>query len=444
MARQAVSFTEGEVGLQLYRMSLPMVWGLLATMSFNAVDTFFVAQLGSDPLAAMSFTFPVVMVVTSLGIGLGAGTSSVIARLLGRGCDEDAHRVATDTLLLSALLALAVMVIGWVAMDTVFRLLGADANLLPLIRQYMGVWYLSVPGIVMPMALSAVLRASGHASVAGGLMLASAICNALLDPLLIFGLGPVPALGIAGAAWATVLTRWVFLLAALWYVARRLHMLSLPRLASCPDSWRQVLHIGLPAMGTNMIIPAASGITVALVASHGVDAVAGYGVAVRIEPVVLIMFYALSSVIGPFLGQNMTETHRPRQRQALAAVSRFCLLSGVLLALLLGLLGETLAGWFSDSAEVVAIASRYLLLVPISYGCYGLVMCVNASFNGLGMPLPAMAVSLLRVLVLYLPLALFGQWLWGVYGLFVATATANVLAALVGYQWLRKRLLVAA
>lgn len=440
--KQAVSFTEGPVGRQLYRMAMPMVWGLLATMSFNAVDTFFVAQLGSDQLAAMSFTFPVVMVVTSMAIGLGAGTSSVVARLLGQGQKSEAKQLASDTLLLSLGLSALMMALGWLTIEPLFLLLGAEPRLLPMITEYMSIWYLNTPFVIAPMVMSAMMRASGNNGVAGGLMLAGAIINAILDPILIFGWGWIPRMEIAGAAWATLLTRLLMVSVSLYYVTRRLKLMSWPHrhLDGLMASWRSILHIGLPAMATNMIVPLASGITVALVASHGVDAVAGFGVAMRIEPVVLIAFYATSGVIGPFLGQNMASEYHHRQDQVWAVVLKFCLLFGLVMALLLWLFGATVVGWFSDSEDVKTVAIAYLSIAPISYGLYGVVMSVNASFNGLGHPMPAMIISVLRVLGVYLPLAFTAQWLWGLNGLFIATAAANVVTGIMGYLWLRRYL----
>ena len=419
-----------------------MVWGLLATMSFSAVDTYFVAQLGGDQLAAMSFTFPVIMIVTSMAIGLGAGTSSVMARLLGQKQVESAKQLAGDTLLLSLLLALLVAVVGLLTIEPLFTLLGAEPQLLPYIREYMQIWYFNTPFVLAPMAISAMMRASGNNKAMGVLMLFSALFNMVLDPLLIFGWGVFPRLEMAGAAWATLITRVCLGFMALYLVTRHLQLMTWPhkRWLELKASWKSVLHIGLPAMGTNMIIPFASGITVALVAGHGVEAVAGYGVAMRIEPVVLIAFYALSGVMGPFLGQNMAQQYRHRQLQALHSVTRFCLLFGLGLALLLWLFGDLFSGLFSDSKEVVDVAVWYLSIVPLSYGLYGLVMAVNAGFNGLGEPFPAMALSVLRVLVIYLPLALLGQWLWGVQGLFAGTLLANLITGVLAYLWISSRL----
>lgn len=440
--KQAVSFTEGHVGRQLYRMAIPMVWGLLATMSFNAVDTFFVAQLGADMLAAMSFTFPVVMVFTSMAIGLGAGTSSVVARLVGQGKIAQAKQTAGDTLLLAFVLSLVMMALGMLVMEPLFLLLGAEPALIPIIVEYMSIWYLNVPFVIAPMVMSAMMRATGNNSVAGILMLAGALFNAALDPLLIFGWGPIPRMEIAGAAWATLITRALMVTVSLYFVAVRLKLMAWPHRRWTPlsESWRAVLHIGFPAMTTNMIIPFASGITVALVANYGVDAVAGLGVALRIEPVVLIAFYATSGVIGPFLGQNMAAQFHVRQDQVLNVVVRFCLLFGLVLAAVLWLVAETVSRWFSDSPEVVAVAVAYLTIVPLSYGLSGLVMSTNASFNGLGKPMPAVVISVVRVLVLYLPLAFAGQHWWGLEGLFAATAVANVVMGVAGFGWLRRYL----
>lgn len=437
---QPSSYTSGPVALTLYRMAWPMVWGLLATMSFNAIDTLFVSRLGPEYLAAMSFTFPVAMVMNSVGIGLGAGVSSVLSRQLGSGDAESARRFLGVALVFGLVLSSLLTLLGIVCIEPLFRQLGAEPGLIVLIREYMQIWYLNVPLLVVGMLAQSALRARGNSKVAGTLMLVSALCNGLLDPLLIFGLAGFPRLEMAGAAWATILSRLLLVAAALWYVQGRFAMFG--RLPATLQLWRKdlqaLLHVGLPAMVTNIIIPLASGVVVALVARHGASAVAGLGVAMRIEPVVLIVFYALSSVAGPFFGQNLGAGQHRRLHKGLRVIGLFCLLWGGLLALLLGGLGGYVAGWFSTDPEVVAVATAYLSIVPVSYGLYGVVMSVNAGFNGMGRPLPSLVVSAARVFVIYLPLAWLGQWLWAINGLFVATALANVLVGVGGFWWLRQ------
>ncbi|BFM19664.1 MATE family efflux transporter [Gilvimarinus japonicus] len=442
MPPMPATMTEGSVPRQLRSLALPMVWGLLATMSFNVVDTFFVAQLGNTPLAAMSFTFPVVMLLTSMGIGLGAGTSSAVARGVGAGDSGRAQRLATDAVTLTLLLSVTVCLLGWLTIDPLFTLLGASAELLPLIHQYMSIWYISAPCLLVPMVALASLRAMGLSQIQGILMGGAALFNAALDPILIFGLLGAPELGLAGAAWATLVTRSITLLLALYILRARVGLLVSPfapwtRLLS---SWRAVVHVGVPAMAANMIIPLASAIVVMMVARYGNDAVAGLGIAVRVEPVALIAFYALSGVIGPFFGQNHAAGKTARLAEAQRLLLLFCIGFGVLLAVFLLVFGSLITGMFTDHPDVAAVAVRYLAIVPISYGAYGLVMSCNAAFNGLGTPWPAMLLSLCRVLLLFLPLAGVLQFFWGLNGLFIATATTNVVVGAWAWRWLRRQL----
>lgn len=263
------TLTKGPVHLHLRDMALPMVWGLLATMSFNVVDTFFVAKLGDAPLAAMSFTFPVIMFITSIAIGLGAGTSSAVARAIGSGNQAQAKRLATDAVSLTALISISCCFIGWMTITPLFKLLGASDELIPLINDYMSIWYFSAPLLMIPMVSLSALRAMGLSRVQGYLMSGAAVFNALLDPILIFGLWGAPRLELEGAALATLITRAITLVVAFYILHRRLNMLVNPFIGfqRLCQSWGTITHVGVPAMVANIIVPLASGVMVAMVAS---------------------------------------------------------------------------------------------------------------------------------------------------------------------------------
>lgn len=440
--RNQPSLLEGPVAGHLRRLALPMVWGILATMSFNVVDTYFVAQLGSAPLAAMSFTFPVVMVINALAIGLGAGTSSAVARAYGAGDMQRVRQLVSDATFLALLIALVVSAAGLLTIEPLFRLLGAQEQLLPLIADYMVPWYFGAVFAVVPMVSLSALRAIGNSAITGRILMAVAFFNLILDPLLIFGLFGFPRLELQGAALATVIARSLSFAIALYVLVRREHILGAPswQWPALRESWRTLLAVGLPAIATNVIIPMSGGVVVALVAKHGADAVAGLGVALRIEPVALIVFYALSSVVGPFMGQNAGAGRYDRLLQTVAVLARFCIAFGLGLAVTLWLVGGSLVSLFSESPEVIAVAIAYLSLVPFSYAGYGFVMSANAAFNGLGHPLPGTLISFLRVLGLYLPLAWLGNHYWGITGLFVATLISNLVLGGAAWWWLRRYL----
>ena len=228
----------------------------------------------------------------------------------------------------------------------------------------------------------------------------------------------------------------------LMVLGMRLHVLdfSRPAIATVAKSWRAILHVGLPAAGTNMIIPMCSAVVTAMLASYGADVVAGFGVATRIESLSLIAFYALSAIIGPVLGQNLSAGFVDRMQQAIRVSATFCFGFGLLLAVLMWLVGEPLAALFNDASEIVTVAKTFLWIVPISYGAAGMVMTANAAFNGIGSPLPAVIISTMRMAIIYVPLAWIGGKLFGYVGIFAAYAIANFICGVGGLIWIRRRL----
>ncbi|CAA0116884.1 Multidrug export protein MepA [BD1-7 clade bacterium] len=437
----AARLTEGSIPRSLATMALPMIVGLLANMSIQAVDIWFISRLGPEPLAAMGYVFPVTMVFLSISIGLSAGAASAIARRIGHGHKgTDIRRLVTDTQWLAVLVAIVTACIGWLTIDPVFRSLGASDLLMPLIRQYVEIFYFNGALTLVGMVGLSTVRATGNTKAQGMAMLIGAIINAILDPLLIFGLFGFPQLGIQGAALASTAAR-LFSLGVAWHIlVNRMDLLIWGRVkfSQMWASWKTIFAVGLPAVGTNIIIPLSASIITALLASYGDEAVAGMGVASRIEPLMLICFYALSSVIGPFVGQNLTALRADRVRRGVVVAALFCLSYGTLLTLFLWFFAAPIVSWFSDQQEVIQVARDYLWIVPISYGCSGVVMCVNASFNGMGKPIPATVISALRVIVLYLPLAFLGSSVYGVKGIFIAYTGVNILTAIIAWLWFER------
>ena len=218
------NLTEGAVGRTLIKLTIPMFLAILAMVVFNLVDTAFVGRLGTEELAAISFTFPVVLVINSLAGGLGVGASAVISQAIGKGDRYRVQRLTTDSLGLSVMVGVVFVSIGLVTIDPLFRLLGATPEVLPLIRQYMTLWYIGVIFVVIPMVGNAAIRATGDTRTPATIMMVAAGINIILDPILIFGLGFFPGLGIAGAALATVIARAITLGASLWVLVRRERM----------------------------------------------------------------------------------------------------------------------------------------------------------------------------------------------------------------------------
>ena len=159
--RRHTDLTQGPVGPTLARLAGAMVIGMFAMAAFNLTDTYFVAKLGTRPLAAMGFTFPVAMVVGSLGIGLGVGAAALLANLVGQGRVREGQVLTTDALLLAVGIVACLVVVGLSTIDPLFTLLGATGETLPLVREYMSLWYIGVVFVIVPMVGNNAIRATG-------------------------------------------------------------------------------------------------------------------------------------------------------------------------------------------------------------------------------------------------------------------------------------------
>jgi putative MATE family efflux protein len=433
-------FTDGPVERALARTTLQMLLGILAMVAFNLVDTFFVGQLGKAELAAMAFTFPVVTVFGGLALGLGQGASAVISRALGVGDRDQVRRLTTDALLLSVVVVTVLVVVGLATVEPLFRAMGASDELLPLIEQYMRIWYVGMPFVVIPMVGNNAIRATGDARTPAMIMLVVVLVNAVLDPLLIFGLGPFPRMELAGAALTTVFARAAALAASMWVLTVRDRLVT-SRLASFAltlSSWRRILWIGLPDAGTRMVLPVGAGVVTRLVAGFGKEAVAAFGVASRLDIFALAMVMALCSMLGPFVGQNHGAGLNARVRRGVRSSQLFAISWGVLGLVVLWLGAPLIAGLFSEDPLVVAHTVRYLRIVPFGYGLVGVLMVSNTTLNVLERPLHASGLTLLQMFGLYVPLAVIGgRWL-GLQGIFGAALVANGVTGVAAYLVLRR------
>jgi putative MATE family efflux protein len=430
-----LGMTDGPVGPLLLRLTTPLAWGILAVLGYRLAEAWFVGVLGPSALAAISFAFPVTMVVLSLSIGLGAGTSSVIARALGAR-EAGVPRLVADALILTFLLAAACAVVGVVEARPLARLLGAGPDLVPAIAAYLRVWFPTAILILLPQVGLSAARAAGDATFQGVAMIASTVLNLAFAPVAISGAFGFHGFGLVGAPIATALA-WLPLLGATLWRLRRLHILSFDhlRLGEFLGSSRRILRVGLPAAATNTVIPVSAGIITALLARYGHDVVAGFGLGTRVESVAMVPFFALSATMNPFAGQNLGAGRIGRVREAMRVTAVFCGLSGAVLAVGLYFARHWIASRFTGDAAVISAAMLYLALVPVSYGPGGMIAIANAAFNGLNRPFSAVIVSVARTLLVNVPVAWIGGRILGVPGIFLGICVSNLLVGVASGLW---------
>ena len=431
--------TSAPIGRTLIRLTGPMMLGGFAIIGFNLADTYFVARLGTAALAAMGFTFPVVMMIGGLALGLGMGAASVVSHAIGEGNHHKVRRLATDSLFLAMVIVAAFSTVGIFTIDPLFRLMGARGEVLSLIRTYMTTWYWGTVFVVVPMVGNNIIRAGGDTKTPSLVMVLAAVVNVVLDPLLIFGLAGLPRLGLFGAALATVIARATTFTAALCilHFRDRILDLSVPRLRALWNSWRQVLSIGIPAAATNILMPLSIGVLTRIAAAFGREAVAAFGAGMKIEAFAMLPTMALGAVMVPFVGQNRGAGRPERVRKAIKDSFAFSLLWGLVALAVLAVLARTLGGLFSEDAQVVSAIAMYLWIVPIGYGCYAVFRIAGVSLNALGRPMRSLVLNVIRMLVLLVPLAWVGSRLLRYPGLLASVPVANACAAVVAVAFLR-------
>lgn len=431
---------EGSVGRVLIRLTFPMIFASMAMVAFNLADTFFVGKLGARELAAMSFTFPVVLFVASMGLGVGMGAASVISRAIGEGDHHKIQRLTTDALLLALVLAICSMVFGFLTINPIFRLIGANVEILPLIKKYIIVWYCGLIFLFIPMVGNNAIRATGDTKTPSIIMMVAAGFNIVLDPCLIFGLGIFPRLELAGAALATVISRSITFCLSLLILGYRDKMLdfSFPEIKEVLHSWKQILYIGIPAAATNIMVPISMGIITGLVAQYGTEAVAALGVGSRIESLVMMIFMALSATLIPFIGQNWGAGKLDRVDLSLKYSRRFSLVWGSIMYFVFALASRPVALIFNKDVKVVTFIIYYLWLIPFGNGFQGIFLITNASLNAMNKPVHSAILTVIRLFILYIPLAFIGSWLLGLKGLLGGVGLANVMSGIMAYVWAQK------
>lgn len=430
---------EGDAGAHVRRLAVPLMWGMLAMTAFSVFDAWFISRLGTVYLAALGFTIPVVMLFMGLVFGLSVGTTSVLARAYGTGDMEKVRRLATDAMTLTVVLVLGAIAVGIVAIDPVFRMMGAKHELVSLVHNYMMVWFCGLPFLAVLMVGNACIRATGDTAFVSRVMTLLAVLNLVIDPLLIFGWGPVPRMKLMGAAATLVVSYYVTCMVSMFFLIFRKRILTLPLFhAGQIASWQRILHVAVPSIISNQIAPVSAAIITWMAAGFGKESVAALGVATRIESMATLLFYATGAGVAIFTGQNYGAGNYGRIQQATAAASRDSIIWGLLIAAGLWFFALDIPALFDNHPDVVRHAAEYLRWVPISYGALGVLVVCNAALNAMGKPLPATFLILLKAFVFYVPAAYLLKQYFGFTGILLALMLTNFTVGAISYLWNRK------
>ena len=429
----------GPVALGLTRLALPIMAGMFLQTAFNLVDTWFVSLLGEDAIAGVSMNIPLFFIVLALSNAVAVGTSSLVAQAIGAGDRDLAGKVASQALALSLVLGVATTALGVPLTRAIMVLMGAKEVALEHAVSYTKIILAGNPFMFLYAALDGVLRGEGDMKTSTIVLALATVFNIVLDPLFIFGLGPVPAWGVGGAALATSLARGLGLLVLLGYFHRRRSGTPF-RLWAWNWDLRTVLdifRIGVPTAISQAMFSLTMFVYNWLANQYGAQVVAALGLGFRIDSLAVLPGMSVSIATVTMVGQN----HGAGRRRRVVSSWRTALLMVFLVmeGLALVILGfpEFFAGIFTSETEVFLETVNYLKTVPLFYGFLGMGFVTTAAFQGLGRALPATIVNALRVGIVGIPAAFFfTQFLgWGPRGIWWGLAMSDLSFCLVGVAW---------
>ena len=428
----------------MLRLALPSIAGMLSITIFNLTDTFFVSQLGTNALAAMGFTFPVVLLVGAISEGISMGSASLLSRAKGAKDFHLMQRIATDGILLSLLVVVIISAIGLLTMNPMFSALGADSETLPLVKKYMGVWYAFVVVAVTPPVCDSAMRAVGDMVRPFFVMVIVAVINAVLDPFFIHGYWFFPKMGIQGAAVATIIARSFAMIATLSFAHFNHKLLSFKyeSVKELITSWKGILKIGLPSTTVLLMPQFLRTIFTALVSSAaGTAAVAAIAIGQRIESFVTLVIFGVGLSLVPLAGQNWGAMKYDRVYETRKKALIFCLIYCAIMFVVSIPLAKPVSKIFTDDAEVITYSAYYLWIMIIGISGLTLTNWMSQLFTTIGRPIWTVILNVGGTLIIIIPMAYAGRALFGYIGVLSGVALAQIIVGIISV-WLTKHKLL--
>ena len=414
----------------IYQQTLPMVIGLFSIMASQLVDSLFISQLGAKPLAVIGFSIPIYQLIIGIQVGIGIATTACISNALGEGQYRYANVLGTFVLVVGFITITLLCLLLWCFQDAILQSLGADPSILKLSRQYWFPWLISCwLGALLYFGYS-ICRSHGETMIPGKVMVIASVLNVVLDPIFIFTLD----MGLAGAAWATCVSFVVGFFITFRTVLNR-YFISIPKnLTRVEEGIRSIIQFAIPAALSQFLPPLSAMLVTLIVASYGELAIAAWGLANRIEYIVIIVILALTMSLPPLIGRLKGQKEIEEIVKLVKVAVGLVIVVQVVLSAFIMMLSEPITGLLTKDADIASYLHYYLWLVPISYGALGVCMICVSACNAMGVPKPALTASLLRLFGCYFPSIWIGSELFGLWGIYLGASVGNILSGVVGWS----------
>lgn len=436
------NFTTGSINRAIFLLSVPMILEMAMESLFAVVDVFFVAKVSTDAVATVGMTESVLTLLYSIAIGLSTAATATVARRVGEGNAEAAGQSVAQVIWVSLSLALPIGLVGSFFADDILYLMGGKETLISKGVGFTRMIFLSSPAIVLLYTLSGALRGAGEASQAmRSLWIANGV-NILLCPILIFGWGPFPELGVMGSAVATTTGRSIGVLYQLYALARKTKAISLKKTHFAFD-WnviKTLLNLAAGGMGQFLIGSASWVFLTRILSSFGSEVVAGYTIAIRIIIFTILPSWGMANAAATLVGQNLGANQPDRAETSAWRTAFYNMMFLVLVAIVFFVGAGSIVGFFDNHPKVVETGVQCLRIFCMGYIFFAYGMVISQSLNGAGDTRTPTLINLVCFWVIEIPLA-YGLAIWagfGPVGVYSSVAISESLLALLAVLVFRR------
>lgn len=434
------SFTEGSIFKALIALSVPVVFSNILQTAYQLTDTYWVGRLGAEAVAAVSLSFPIIFLMFAVGGGLSIAGSILVAQAIGAKDEARANHISAQTLLMMIVVVIPLSAIGYFLAEPIMRLMGAAPDVLPLATSYMQISFLGLVFVFSFFMYQSLMRSVGDVSTPLYIVFGTVILNLFLDPMFIYGFGPFPAMGVSGAALATVITQALASIIGLWMLFSGRYGIHLKLNELKPDlmAMKQMFFLGLPASIEQSMRALGLTVMTILAAGFGTSIVAAYGIGVRVISFVIIPAVGLSMATSTLVAQNIgaQKVKRAEETARLSAILGFVSLTvvGVLFFIFAG---PITGAFITGDPVALAASTMFVQIMSLTFGCIGVQMALGGAFQGSGNTFASMVLTVVSQWVLQFPIAfiLSHKTSLGVDGLWWAFPVSNVIIAIITVIW---------
>jgi putative MATE family efflux protein len=424
----------------LIKMSLPSIVAMLVMALYNVIDTFWIAKISSEAIAALTICFPIQMIFGGLGIATGVGAGSFVSRMFGMGDDSKAHRAAGQVIFLSLFFGVTLILSGVFFYEPILRFFGATETILPLSARYLTVVVFGTPFLLFMMMTDYLFRAEGNPNVPMYVISFSAALNTVLDPFLIFGWGPFPEMGIKGAALATVISQFAVIFLSIYFLlfSNSKYRLKPSHIIPHFSTIYSIYKVGVPTFIIHLAMSLVLTIYNQVLGNYGSLAIATLGLGFRINGILMMVLFGIGHGVMPMVGFNYGARNYERLKEIIRVATRFSAIIGGVSCLLIEVFTYPLLSIFTEDPELLAIAIPAFRIYVLTQFLVGPNIVWINLFNGIGKGTTSMTLLLTRQLVFLIPLIYILPSFFGLNGVWMAQPIANVLVFFIILSWTQR------